>query len=111
MISFFIFEARSGACYSAVRNLRPEGTKERGIPTGFGFDLVSCANYLYEVLSWLVFAIYVHTLGAYVFIACTIYVLRGWAMERHLRYKREFDGKEGRKLYPSGRKALIPFIY
>ena len=32
-------------------------------------------------------------------------------MARHKKYKKEFDGKEGRPLYPENRKALIPFIF
>ena len=32
-----------------LRNLRPAGTKQRNIPRGYGFDLVSCPNYFFEV--------------------------------------------------------------
>lgn len=35
-----------------LRNLRPPGTRIRAIPYGYGFDLVSCPNYLFEVLGW-----------------------------------------------------------
>jgi very-long-chain enoyl-CoA reductase len=35
-----------------LRNLRPEGTTKRGIPYGYGFDLVSCPNYFFEICSW-----------------------------------------------------------
>jgi very-long-chain enoyl-CoA reductase len=108
---FFGFEVLNGCCHWVLRNLRPPGTKVRGIPQGFGFGLVSCANYMYEVFCWLIFAVYVHTIGGYAFIASTIFVLSQWSMERHLRYKREFDGKEGRQKYPPIRKALIPFLY
>lgn len=39
-----------------LRNLRPPGTKTRAIPRGFGFNLVSCPNYLWEIVSWAVIA-------------------------------------------------------
>jgi len=35
-----------------LRNLRPPGTKVRAIPRGFGFDLISCPNYFWEIISW-----------------------------------------------------------
>jgi very-long-chain enoyl-CoA reductase len=108
---FFSFETLNGCAHLILRNLRPSGTKTRGIPNGVGFGFVSCVNYTYEVLSWFIFALFVHTIPGYIFVGCTIYVLRKWAMERHLRYKKEFDGLEGRPLYPKNRTALIPFLY
>ena len=55
---FFVFFAcMNGACHLVLRNLRKPGSTERGIPQGWGFGLVSCANYLYESLTWLMFAI------------------------------------------------------
>lgn len=38
-----------------LRSLRPPGTKTRSIPKGYGFDLVFCANYLFEALEWFAF--------------------------------------------------------
>ena len=35
-----------------LRNLRPPGTRVRAIPYGYGFDLVSCPNYLFEAIGW-----------------------------------------------------------
>ena len=37
-----------------LRNLRPAGTKTRAIPYGYGFNLVSCPNYLFEIIAWTV---------------------------------------------------------
>lgn len=111
IISFFTFETLNGLGHWHLRNLRPPGTRIRAIPTGLGYYYVSCAHYCYEILSWLVFALFVHNIPAYVWLWFTCIVLRNWAMKRHLRYKKEFDGKNGRILYPSERKALIPFIY
>jgi very-long-chain enoyl-CoA reductase len=36
-----------------LRHLRPEGSTVRHIPKGFGFDLISCPNYFFEITSWL----------------------------------------------------------
>ena len=37
-----------------LRALRPPGTRVRAIPYGYGFSLVSCPNYFFEMLAWLV---------------------------------------------------------
>jgi very-long-chain enoyl-CoA reductase len=36
-------------CHTMLANLRPKGTRQRQIPRGFAFELVSCPNYLFEV--------------------------------------------------------------
>lgn len=108
--SFVVFEVLNGITHLTLRNLRKLGTKERGIPTGFGFGLVSCANYFWEICAWGSFAVFSKTASAYLFFIASVAILTKWALERHYRYKKEFDGKEGRPLYPKGRKALIPFV-
>lgn len=97
-------------CHLHLRNLRPSGTKTRGIPKGLGFNLVSCANYFWEVVAWAGFAGLTKCVPAYVFLGATVFILSKWSKDRHRRYIKEFNGKEGNPLYPKGRKALIPFI-
>lgn len=55
--AFVLFEFMNLMCHITLRNLRSEGSTERGIPKGWGFDLVSCANYFWEAMCWLMFAI------------------------------------------------------
>ncbi|CAG9332275.1 unnamed protein product [Blepharisma stoltei] len=111
LVVFLGSEFMNFLCHMVLRNLRPAGTKTRGIPKGCGFDLVSCANYFWEVISWASFAVLSACLPAYVFLLATIYILSNWASLRHRKYKKEFDGKEGKLLYPRSRKALFPFIF
>ncbi|KAI6025658.1 3-oxo-5-alpha-steroid 4-dehydrogenase-domain-containing protein [Pisolithus orientalis] len=40
-----------------LRHLRPEGTRKRAIPFGYGFSLVSFPNYFFESISWLTIAV------------------------------------------------------
>jgi very-long-chain enoyl-CoA reductase len=54
---FVLFEFLNLMTHITLKNLRKPGSTERGIPKGWGFDLVSCANYLWEGLCWTVFAV------------------------------------------------------
>ena len=66
---FMVFEALNFQTHMILRNLRRPGTNERNIPHGCGFGLVSCANYFWETLVWISFAVLVHRWGAYLFLA------------------------------------------
>ena len=93
---FFVSEVMNGLCHLHLRNLRKPGTRERGIPRGFGFNQVSCANYFWEILAWVCFALVSQCLTSYLFLVASGYILLGWSMTRHKNYIKEFDGKEGR---------------
>jgi very-long-chain enoyl-CoA reductase len=62
-IAFALFEFMNLMCHITLRNLRKPGSTDRGIPKGWGFDLVSCANYFWESLCWLAFAIQAQSIG------------------------------------------------
>lgn len=106
-----------------LRNLRPEGSKERKIPypnsnplTGL-FNLVSCPNYTYEVGSWIAFSVLAQSLPgmmdlldlilwliALLFTIAGFIQMKIWADGKHRNYKKEFSN------YPKGRKSIIPFL-
>jgi very-long-chain enoyl-CoA reductase len=106
-----------------LRGLRPEGTRKRAIPHGYGFSLVSCPNYLFEIQGWIVISILTGSWSgefsfikypkdadmnfvlAWLFTAVSTVQMTLWALKKHKAYKKEF-GKD----YPRGRKALIPFV-
>ncbi|KAF9007482.1 3-oxo-5-alpha-steroid 4-dehydrogenase-domain-containing protein [Cyathus striatus] len=88
-----------------LRSLRPAGTRVRAIPFGYGFGLVSCPNYFFESIGWLVVCAMTNSIAAHVFAAFAIYTMSIWAIKKHRNYKKEF-GKE----YPRGRKAIFPFV-
>eukprot|EP01132_Coremiostelium_polycephalum_P011132 gene11132-13632_t len=93
-----------------LRNLRPAGSTERRIPSGLLFDFVSCPNYTMEILAWIGFSIFTQTLTAMIFTALGAFQMWVWAVGKHRRYRREFDGQNGRLKYPSRRKILVPFL-
>ncbi|KAK0219803.1 3-oxo-5-alpha-steroid 4-dehydrogenase-domain-containing protein [Armillaria fumosa] len=99
------FELSNLSTHLTLRNLRPTGTKKRGIPKGYGFGLVSCPNYMFEVLGWIVVCVMSRSWTACFFTAVGAGQMAIWALGKHRNYRKEF-GKE----YPRGRKAMFPFI-
>ncbi|EIN03942.1 hypothetical protein PUNSTDRAFT_116689 [Punctularia strigosozonata HHB-11173 SS5] len=89
-----------------LRSLRPEGTTKRAVPYGYGFDLVSCPNYFFEICAWVVITLMTGSYAAWLFLVVGTGQMALWALKKHKAYKKEF-GTE----YPKGRKAMIPYIF
>lgn len=87
-----------------LRDLRPAGTNVRAIPRGFGFDLVSCPNYFFEMLAWCAFSVMTGLPSAWFFTVVASGQMWLWAVKKHRRYQQEFPD------YPKSRKPMIPFL-
>ncbi|KAJ1862734.1 3-oxo-5a-steroid 4- dehydrogenase [Coemansia sp. RSA 486] len=101
---FLFAEASNLMTHVTLRNLRPPGTRVRRIPYGYGFDIVSCPNYLFETLAWVAIAGMTRSFAAVFFLIVSSGQMYIWAVKKHKQYKREFPD------YPKSRKAMIPFI-
>src|SRR5271170_147004 len=66
-----------------LRNLRPVGSRVRKIPRGYGFDWpfggISCANYFFEIMAWVVIAAWSGCWGVLPFLATAVYIMDRWA--------------------------------
>lgn len=104
---FAISEILNFCVHLQFRFLRPaEGSKERPIPSGPLFALVSCPNYTFEVLGWVGFSIFSQILFAYVFAVIGFLQMSDWALKKHRNYIKSYGDKYKRL----GRKAIVPFI-
>lgn len=111
LVAFYFCEAGNMWCHFALRALRPAGSTVRRIPFGGPFEYVSCPNYTTEILAWVGFNTACPTAWGWAFAACGAAQMWVWAGGKHRNYRKEFDGKDGRPLYPPSRKAMIPFLY
>ncbi|KAG7789313.1 hypothetical protein KL945_001861 [Ogataea haglerorum] len=93
-------------CHFILMNLRSDGSREKRIPYGFAFSLVSFPNYFFESLGWLVYAIMINNWSCYLFFIIGTLTMMNWAKQKHRNYKKTFGDK-----YPKNRKAMIPFIF
>jgi very-long-chain enoyl-CoA reductase len=111
-----IFEFLNYKCHKVLGDFRrspkaksdkeySNASKERQIPYGYGFGLVSCANYFWEGLGWLTYSLLTKNYTAYIFTVFSVVQMAIWALDKHRRYRKDFGDK-----YPRGRKAMFPFI-
>eukprot|EP00252_Welwitschia_mirabilis_P010721 TRINITY_DN2415_c0_g2_i2.p1 TRINITY_DN2415_c0_g2~~TRINITY_DN2415_c0_g2_i2.p1 ORF type:complete len:309 (-),score=33.12 TRINITY_DN2415_c0_g2_i2:289-1215(-) len=98
-------------CHILLRNLRGAGGKGGyQIPSGFLFNVVTCANYTTEIYQWLGFNIATQTVAGYTFLAAATFIMSNWALAKHRRLRRLFDGQNGRPKYPRRWVILPPFL-
>ncbi|KAJ3971260.1 3-oxo-5-alpha-steroid 4-dehydrogenase-domain-containing protein, partial [Lentinula raphanica] len=112
------FELSNLSTHLHLRSLRPPGSRKRAIPTGYGFGLISCPNYFFETLAWVVICVMtgisfllltpslleITLMTPKQHICSRLLQMIVWALKKHAAYKKEFG-----KAYPK-RKAMIPFI-
>ncbi|KAJ5179785.1 hypothetical protein N7492_002995 [Penicillium capsulatum] len=106
-IALFVFsELANLNAHLVLRNLRRPGTTERGIPTGLGFNLVTCPNYMFEILAWFgVYFVSQLSWSVLLFIAVGGLQMWSWAWKKEMRYRKEFGDK-----YKKKRTVLIAGI-
>jgi len=108
---FLVGEVGNGWAHQKLRKLRASsGQTARSIPQGGMFAWVSSPHYLFEILSWCGFLLVSQLLAATVFLVLGAAIVTTYALNRHRGYQKEFDGEAGRETYPTGRKAIFPFL-
>lgn len=102
---FVIGELGNLSDHITLRNLRPAGGTERGIPQGLGFSWVTCPNYMFETIAWTGIAMVSWSLSTVLFAVAAIVQMGIWAKKKESSYRRDFGGKYHRKRY-----AMLPLI-
>ncbi|KAK5997985.1 putative enoyl reductase [Cladobotryum mycophilum] len=82
-----------------LSTLRSSGGTERKIPFGYGFGLVTCPNYMYEVLSWVGIITASRDWSVILFIAIGAAQMYVWAKGKERAYRQEFGDKYKKKRY------------
>jgi len=97
-------------CHIILSKLRSPGSTKYVIPKGFLFNYISCPNYTAEILGWFGFTIATQTLAAALFAIVGAGQMAQWAIGKHARLRRTFNGKDGNPKYPSRWIMLPPFL-
>lgn len=97
-------------CHVILSHLRPPGSKEYVIPKGFLFNYITCPNYTAEILGWVGFTIATQTLAAGLFTLVGAAQMAQWAIGKHARLRKIFNGKDGMPKYPRRWIMLPPVL-
>jgi len=90
---------------ASLRRLRAPGETGYRIPRGGAFELVSCPNYLGEILEWCGWALATWSWAGLAFALYTIANLAPRAVTHHRWYRSTFPD------YPPERRALVPYLF
>ena len=106
LLLFVLGELGNLSTHITLRNLRSAGGKERGIPSGLGFDLVTCPNYMFETIAWTGIAAVTWSLSTLLFVIVAVGQMGVWAGGKEKKYRREFGDK-----YTKKRSVILPGIW
>jgi steroid 5-alpha reductase family enzyme len=112
LVLFVLGEVGNTWAHLKLRALKDANlTNRRRFPRGGLFELVSCPHYLFEITTWVGFALITQVLGSWGFLTLGACILGYYASARHQAYRRAFDGRDGQELYSPKRRALVPFVF
>jgi very-long-chain enoyl-CoA reductase len=100
---FAIGELGNLYTHLVLRGLRPEGSTARGIPSGVGFGLVTCPNYLCEILAWVGIWLVNGSWSTALFCLVAGGQMAVWGKKKERRYRKDFGAA-----YRKKRFAMIP---
>ncbi|KAH9907942.1 3-oxo-5-alpha-steroid 4-dehydrogenase-domain-containing protein [Xylariomycetidae sp. FL2044] len=86
-----------------LANLRKPGETARKIPKGLGFNLVTCPNYMFEILAWVGIILVSRSSALATFIAVGAAQMYEWAWGKEKAYRQQFPDQ-----YKKKRSVLLP---
>lgn len=105
---FGLAEMMNLLCHIHLKSFRKgDHDYTRGIPRLHGFQAVSCANYFWEFLAWITFALVAQTLASFLFVSACFFRMNFRAHRKHHRYISQF-----KNLYPADERCyFIPYLF
>ena len=101
-ILFLFCEINNFNCHIILRKIRLSDSAAVMVPEGNLFRYVYCANYFWEVGSWICMSVFTGLWQVGVFTLIGFTVMTIWALEKKKRYEAKFG--------VCGKKAILPFI-
>lgn len=103
IILYLFGEISNFKTHLTLSYLRSPGGTERGIPKGYGFDLVTCPNYLFELVAWTGVALVSKSFATLIFNVIAWAQMHQWAIKKEKALRKEFPDKYKKKKY-----VLVP---
>lgn len=99
-VALYLFgEIANARVHWYLSTLRSPGGTERQIPYGHGFSIVTCPNYMYEVIAWLGMIVVSRDWSVVVFISIGMLYMLSWGKGKERAYRKEFGDKYKKKKY------------
>ncbi|KAB5582484.1 3-oxo-5-alpha-steroid 4-dehydrogenase-domain-containing protein [Coniochaeta sp. 2T2.1] len=100
---FFNGEICNYIVHKHLASLRKPGGTERGIPHCIGSHLVTCPNYMFEVIAWVGIIIVSRSWAIVVFIFFGIMYMRDWSKGKERSLRQEFGDR-----YKAKKFTMLP---
>ncbi|KAI0013239.1 3-oxo-5-alpha-steroid 4-dehydrogenase-domain-containing protein [Xylariaceae sp. FL0662B] len=100
---YFVGEILNFDVHYYLAHLRKPGETARKLPRGHGFSIVTCPNYMYEIIAWLGIILFTRSPALAVFITFGIYYMYTWALGKEKAYRKQFGDK-----YKKKRSLILP---
>ncbi|KAH8880041.1 hypothetical protein GQ53DRAFT_670644 [Thozetella sp. PMI_491] len=99
-IALYVFgELANFNVHLHLAQLRSRGGTEKGIPSCFGSSLVTCPNYMFEVIAWIGVILISRSWSVVVFISVGISFMASWSKDKEKALRTAFPDKYKRKRY------------
>ncbi|KAL2024132.1 hypothetical protein VTK56DRAFT_9912 [Thermocarpiscus australiensis] len=96
---FAVGEACNGIVHRHLASLRKPGGTEKGIPNCIGSGLVTCPNYMFEVMAWVGVILVSRSWAVVVFICLGTLYMRSWSRGKEKALRKEFGDRYKKKRY------------
>jgi very-long-chain enoyl-CoA reductase len=96
---YLFAEGGNALVHRYLASLRSSGGTERKIPIGYGFGLVTCPNYMFEILAWVGVIVVSRDWSVALFIAIGAAQMYNWAWGKERAYRKEFGDSYKKKRY------------
>lgn len=103
VVLFLFGEISNYYTHVTLSKLRSKGGTERGIPKGYGFGLVTCPNYLFEITAWTGVLFVTRSWATVLFLGVAWFQMHLWAIKKEKALRKEFPDTYKKKKY-----VLIP---
>ena len=106
-IMFFMSaELKNLKTHQILREIKIKGKGKKYMPPRTdGFELVTCANYMWEFFAWFSFSVFSLNICVMFFTFCGFYQMKQWALKKHKEMKMAYGDK-----YPKEIFAFIPYF-
>ena len=102
---FFSAEIKNLQTHIILREVKIKGKGKKYMPPKKeGFELCTCANYMWEFFAWVSFSIFSCNIFVIIFTICGFLQMKLWALKKHKDMKRVFGEKYSKDIY-----AFIPY--